>query len=242
MELENTVYPGSYYALMRFLERKEVPYLRAEEFLPPLDVDLAALSQQMVQADPLPDTYVKRCAHYKFLDLQQEFDGKPALHLFHAYVIALLRRNDPPAHAPQLFLRMWREQGAFLAKTLSVRWLISAATTFGDHGENPTQMKGGMGLSMLFDLIKLHDSERRVTGRANDNAFSRKSGRNIPPLAFGMTGYSLPVGDLDKHMLARLWRMAEDDAVLRPLGFRMLELVMTDHRTIFARMRRYKDK
>ncbi|GAA6190691.1 hypothetical protein [Phaeobacter sp. NW0010-22] len=243
MEIEDTVYPGSYYSLMRFLDRKEIPYAHPETVLPAADVDLAALKDQIVRFDPdhvPPDDL--RDARRKRHALEQEFDGGSALHLLHALVISLLRRSPAPTAAQDLFFRLWTEQGQHLAQTLPVRWLISAATTFGDHGQTPEQIKGGSGLAMLFDLIKLHDSERRVSGRANDHAYSRVSGRKIPPLAFGMAGYSLTAGDLDKIMLARLWRLAEDDAILRPLGFRMLGLVMTDKRSIFARMRRYKGK
>lgn len=243
MEIEDTIYPGSFYSLMRFLDRKEIPYSHPETVLPAADVDLAALRDQIVRFDPThipPDNL--RDARRKLHALEQEFDGGSALHLLHALVISLLRRSPAPTQARDLFFRLWTEQGQHLAQTLSVRWLISAATTFGDHGQTPEQIKGGAGLAMLFDLIKLHDSERRVSGRANDHAYSRVSGRQIPPLAFEMTGYSLTNGDLDKIMLARLWRLVEDDAVLQPLGVRMLGLVMTDKRTIFARMRRYKGK
>ena len=41
-------------------------------------------------------------------------------------------------------------------------------------------------------------------------------------------------------MLARLWRLAERDDTLQPLGFRMLRMVMTDKRSVFARVQRYR--
>lgn len=242
MDIENPVYPGGYYSLMRNLDHAERPFQNAHLVLPPADVDLAALANQTVTADPdrpLPEG--KTDARRKLHALELEFDGGNALHLLHALTIALLRRRDASEEARQLYLRLWREQGQFLADTLTVRWMISAATTFGDHGDTIEQRLGGQGLSILFDLIKLHDSERRQSGRPNDNGFPRVRGaRPRDGLAFDMDPYSLENGDLDMNMLARLWRLAETDPVLRPLGFRMLRLVMSDRKTIFARLRRYK--
>lgn len=244
MDIENPVYPGGYYSLMRDLEHAERPFQNAHLVLPAPDVDLAALSRQIVTAEPnrsLPAE--KTDARRKLHALELEFDGCNALHLQHALTIALLRRRDPTDAARQLFLRLWREQGKFLADTLSVRWMISAATTFGDHGETIEQRLGGQGLSMLFDLIKLHDSERRLSGRPNHRGFPRqRGGKPRDRLAFDMDPYSLERGDLDRNMLARLWRLAENDPTLRPLGFCMLRLIMSDQKTIFARLRRYKPK
>ncbi|SLN34362.1 hypothetical protein TRL7639_01556 [Falsiruegeria litorea R37] len=242
MDIENPVYPGGYYSLMRNLEHAERPFQNAHLVMPPADVDLAALARQTVTAEPdrpLPEGETD--ARRKLHALELEFDGDNVLHLLHALTIALLRRRDASEEARQLFLRIWREQGKFLAGTLSVRWMISAATTFGDHGDTIEQRLGGQGLSMLFDLIKLHDSERRQSGRGNDSGFPRVRGaKPRDGLAFDMDPYSLENGDLDINMLARLWRLSEADAVLRPLGFRMLRLVMSDRKTIFARLRRYK--
>ena len=48
--------------------------------------------------------------------------------------------------------------------------------------------------------------------------------------------------DLDRNMLARLWQLAESDPVFRPPGFRMLRMVMTDKRTVFARIQRRRNR
>jgi hypothetical protein len=55
-----------------------------------------------------------------------------------------------------------------------------------------------------------------------------------------MEGYSLISGDLDRNMLARLWRLAEGDGALRPLGLHLLGLVVSDPNTVFARVRHYR--
>lgn len=244
MDLEDTVYPGSFYTLMRMLERKAVPYDNLSDLPFSTDADLDRLAMETIRATPQPDEdFDRQDAVRKYNALQAEFDGCPQLWLVHAMVIAILRRNNPPEAYRQLFLRIWREQGQDLAAGLPVRWLISAATTFADHGETIEQRLGGQGLSMLFDLIKLHDSERRVSTRRNDRAFRMRPRRPFrDELAFGMEGYSLRGGDLDRIMLARLWRLAENDSLFQPLGFRMLNMVMTDRRTVFARVQQYRKR
>lgn len=238
---DGPIYPGGFGKLMTFLERRQRPFLGAADFLPAPDVDLAALWDAEVFAPTDdPDRFLNVDIHRKSLDLQNEFQGQPQLLHLHAVLIAILRRADPPEDAVQLFLRIWREEGERIAKALRVRWLISTATTFADWGETGDQRALGMGLSLLFDMIKLHDTERRATGIAGDTPSPLVPTKGVPPLAFRMAPYSIQNGDLDKIVLARLWKLANRDATIKPLAVRMLRLVMSDQRTVFARMQAYK--
>jgi len=242
MDLDQTLYPGGYYHIMRFLDRKETPFTDPLSLLPPEDVDLTQLAGRMLPdaPDPTPGDWTDPAT--KDAEMRHLLAGQSELALLHALTIAILRRRDPPDRARALFLRMWREQGAFLARELPVRWLVSAATTFADHGDTMDQRLGGLGLSMLFDLVTLHDSERRLSGRPNDSGFPRVKGKKRGSMAFDMYAYPLPVGDTDRYMLARLWRYTENDAVLHPLGKRLMHMVMTDPRSIFGRIQRYKKR
>ncbi|MBQ4823722.1 MULTISPECIES: hypothetical protein [unclassified Leisingera] len=245
MDLDQQNYPGGFFALMRRLETREAPFDDPLSVLPPPDVDLNALKAALVSCAPdmtsMPEN--RRHALRKQAIIRAEFVGQSELWALHAVCIAILRRRAAPPQARQLFLRIWSEQGGALARELPVRWMISAAATFADHGETMDQRLGGQGLMLLFDLIKLHDSERRQSGQKNSVGFPRTRGGSKPDdLGFGLEPYSLPNGDLDKNMLARLWRYAENDAVLRPLGTRMLQMVMNDPRSIFARIQRYKNR
>lgn len=245
MDLENENYPGGFYSLMRRLERRETPFDNPLAVLPPADCDLETLLEQQISDAPdITGMVENRCdALRKQALLRAEFSGRPELWALHALCIAILRRRSPPPEAQQLFMRIWREHGASLAQELPVRWLISAATTFADHGETIDQRLGGQGLMLVFDLIKLHDSERRESRRKNSDGFPRQRGGTKPDdLAFGMVPYSLDRGDLDMNLLARLWRHSEEDAVLRPLGVQMLRMVMNDPRSIFGRIQRYKNR
>ncbi|MBY6137867.1 hypothetical protein KUV26_00280 [Leisingera daeponensis] len=245
MDLDQENYPGGFFTLMRRLEKREWPFDNPLAALPPADCDLTALLEQRISEVPdTSDMAEDRCnALRKQALLRAEFSGQPELWALHALCIAILRRQPPHPLARQLFLRIWTEHGKDLAAGLPVRWLIAAATTFADHGETIDQRLGGQGLMLLFDLIKLHDSERRESRRKNSVGFPRQRGGPKPDdLAFGMVPYALERGDLDMNLLARLWRHAENDAVLRPLGVQMLRMVMSDPRSIFGRIQRYKNR
>ncbi len=222
---------------------RQLPFEGAADILPPQDVDFSALRAQAV---PAPTKSMEDAPRYsaerKWLELQAELQGKDSLMLLHAMLIAISRRTDPPPAAMPLFFRMWREQGMQMARELPIRWLISAATTFADCGETADQRACGMGLSTMFDLIKLHDSERRSIGIDGDALHKTVRSKLRPSLAFDMWPYAMGKGDLDKVLLARLWRLAEDDATIRPLAVRMLRMVMSDKRSIFARVQRFKSE
>ncbi|WP_227270295.1 hypothetical protein [Roseobacter weihaiensis] len=235
------IYPGGFDQLMRDFERRCRSFKQVDAVIPPADIDLDALHQEKLPQLAQPGAEGSpRYAQAKWARLHAELEGESALFLLHAMLIAILRRRDPPAEAVTLFIRVWREKGDAMAGELPVRWLISAATTFADHGANGDQRALGMGLSLLFDLIKLHDSERRLTGKPGNELFRRRRSRVRPSLAFDMAPYAIRGGDLDRNMLARLWRLSRQDTTIRPLGKRMLEMVMTDNRSIFARTQRLK--
>ena len=237
----DVIYPGGFAKMMRFLERRQRPMLDADTLLPPIDVDLVALHRTVVpQAHGVADDLPRYAATRKWLELQYEFEGGSELFRLHGMLIALSRRNDPPANALPLFFRIWDEVGVMMARELPVRWLISAATTFADCGQNADQRALGMGLSTMFDLIKLHDSERRRAGLPGEVPQPAAPPRDHKPLAFDMNPYAFLRGDLDRVMIARFWDLAERDRTIRPLAMRMLGLVMTDRRSIFARVQALK--
>lgn len=235
------LYPGGFFALVDRFERKQRSMIGAEDLIPPLDADLTALWDQNVSAPVISyQDAPKNTAERKMLELQEQFEGQPEIFLLHAMLISVSRRQSPPPHALPLYFRLWREEGERLAKALPVRWLISSATTFAEIGENGTQRACGMGLSVLFDMMKLHDSERRLSGLPSDTPFRRRKFAKKTALPFGMTGYSFKNGDLDMNLLARLWKFSEEDKTIRALGFRMLRLVMQERGSIFGRTQALK--
>ncbi|WP_120501275.1 hypothetical protein [Roseovarius sp. EL26] len=241
MDIAKEIYRGGFYSLGQHHEKKQHPVTGVEHVIPEPDVDLRSLMQEMVPPSPEVDVeYDKYDIRAKLITLQKQFVDQSKLLLLHAVLIAILRKRDPHEHAVVLFQRLWNEHGEFLAKKLNIRWKISASTTFADHGVNFEQRSLGMGLSILFDSIKMHDCERRRSGQSGDQPFNLNKQVTRPSLAFDMGDYSFSKGDIDRNMLARLWVLAERDIVIFPLARAMLFEIMTDDRSIFARLQKLK--
>ncbi len=239
--MKGEIYRGGFYNVLRHFELKQQPLTHLEDVLPPADVDLGALAARTVTTPPPLPKLPQHHAMIRYHELATGLVGRSELELLHAILIATLRKSQFPDHALQLFLRIWTETGENFVQTLPVRWQISACTTFADHGVNAEQRTCGMGLMMLFDMIKLHDSERRLSGRSGSQPF-RRSSDTKPALAFDMPRYSLARGDADRNMLARLWLLSERDATLQPLAQHMLRQVMHDPRSIFGRLQIIKSR
>tara|TARA_R110002049_G_scaffold23545_3_gene83298 strand:- start:14984 stop:15727 length:744 start_codon:yes stop_codon:yes gene_type:complete len=235
------LYHGGFAGLLRRQEKRQRRFLALDDALPAADIDLTPLFTRLTAP---PTTHFEDADRYtarrKWLELQQEFQGQPEILHLHAMLIAVSRRDDPPANAVTLFHRIWAEHGSQMVALLNVRWMISAATSFSDIGQTGDQRACGMALSILFDMMKLHDSERRISGQPGRTPFRAGSDRKPLPLPFGMEPYAFVGGDLDKIMLARIWQLCERDATIRPLGMAMLFMVMGDPRSIFGRVQELK--
>ncbi|MHA6264016.1 hypothetical protein ACXYMO_12505 [Arenibacterium sp. CAU 1754] len=233
----DVLYPGGLYAMVKRFESKRRALNGAADILPPADTDLEALWDRIVPVPEMPfGDAPKNSALRKRLELQIEFQGQSEILLLHAQLISILRREAPPDQALPLFLRIWAEQGDRIADMLTARWLISAATTFADCGITAEQRACGTGMAVMFDMIKLHDTERRLSGHPGSDPFLRRRKARRHALPFGLNGYSFRNGDLDLNLFARMWKLCESDLTIRPLGLRMLDLALSDKSTVFARI------
>jgi len=230
-------YPGGFDAVVDRLNARRAPLsFAAGEALPPLDADLATLKTQVLTAPEKVPRARDRSGHMrKWLELADDFAGQPELLHLHGLLIAHLRKTEQPDHTMALFSRMWAEEHAFLIQHLDPRWLVSAITTFGDHGLTEPQRRVGSAMSVLFGTMKIYESERLYSGFGPANEFKLKRlVRSKLPL--NMDRYALVSGGLDVNMLGRLWLDAEDDPVLAPLAHHMLDLLNRDPGTVFRRL------
>lgn len=184
---------------------------------------------------PIVDLWSKR------LELTQEFEGKSELLVIHGLCIACLRRDSPSEETIALFHKLWCDYRPQLLNQLSMRWLISAATTFGDHGQNPTQLKVGSNLEMLFGLYKLYESERLHAGNEPSQPSPFKTDKSLK-LPFGMTKYAIAGGDLDQQLLGKLYLEACDDPIMEDLCHHLLNLLISTDKSVFARLRVLRER
>lgn len=235
------IYNGSFYGLLRRFERKQQRAWSPSDTLPPWPDDLTPLRTRLLtEAVPGPEATQTAAPPSVFTDLHAEFIGQSELLFHHAVLIAMSRRRPLPADVARKFLRLWSEQGDWLAQNLVTRWRISAATTFGEIGSTADQRALGMGLSILFDMTKLYETERSLNGRSGAQLGRRLPVAERPELPLGLAPYAIARGDLDRNMLARLFALSENDQTIRPLAQAMLSQIMEDPSTIFARMQRRK--
>jgi hypothetical protein len=205
------------------------------ESLPPTDVPLGPLLATRIPADE-PDPVGPVSLHgQKLHSIRKELTGKPELAALNAILIAHLRKQGYPKSAPILFRRIWTEFGAELAPELPGRWLISSVITFGDHGENEAQRRIGLGMNVLFSVMKLYEFERLFSGALPTEAFPIRSvgGKRLP---LDMPKFSLMDGGLDINLLAQLWQEAEGEPVAGRLACYLLQRLNADDGNIFRRI------
>lgn len=245
-EQRKTTYPGGFPAILTQMEGRRDPFTYYEgEALAPLDQDLEALKHITMQA-AAPELGDSRSGYArKYRALAEEFDGQPALLHLHGLLVAHLRRRAQPDHTAALFQRLWAEEAEYLLARLDARWLVSAATTFGDHGANEVQRSVGHALSVLFGMMKLYETERLYSAVPPEqpHPWRKKSSKH---LAMQMDAFAVGgAGGLDVNMLGRLWQQGSEDPVIAPLVQRLLTLLVDDDKTVFRRlhiMRARKEK
>lgn len=230
-------YPNGFDGVLEQMGKRMAPIAYGEDEAPfPLDLPLGPLKDKPIHLEaPELGRSISPYAR-KYRELAREFHGRSALLHLHGLLIAHSRRDAQPDHFPALFCRLWDEQSEFLLEHLDARWLVSAATTFGDHGLTPEQRQLGQTLSVLFNTMKLYETERLYSGHPADHPFplDQRSEGNLP---MQMDAFSITGGGLDVNMLGRLWQQSEQDSTIRPLAQRLLSLLIEDDKTVFRRLR-----
>ncbi len=226
-------YQDGYDALLKRSQGRCEPLEYAPgETLPGLDDDLGPLCHSITT--PNKPANASSFADKRW-QLQSEFIGQPDILWLHGLVIANLRKDRFPDHTPALFQKLWADHGGFFLKHLPLRWLVSAAMTFGDHGANEAQRQTGRSLSLLFSMMKLYEFERLYSGKPPQEAYSSAS-KHGAELPVGIPAYSLRSGGLDTAVLSRIWKDCREDQVIEPLAKHLLEAINDDPGTLFRRL------
>ena len=229
-------YPGAPDSLIGiWKQRRRRLKLAARDWFPPADLDLAPLLAARIP-ESIPSLEGPQTLHAKKLhQMRLVLGGRPELAAVNAILIAHLRKQRFPAHAPALFRRIWVEAGPQLMPKLPGRWLISSVITFGDHGETEAQRRVGLSINLLFSLMKLYEFERLHSGIAPDTPFPlrRIRHRHLP---LDMPHFNLGDGGLDINLLAQIWGEAERVPVVGPLACHLLQRLNADPGNLFRRI------
>jgi hypothetical protein len=206
----------------------------------PHNVDFKALAAMPLPPQELPRPGgLSRVAKKRHM-LLGELAGHSELAALHGLLISHLRKHTYPDGAPALFLRLWAEQEDWLLTNLPTRWLISAVITFEAHGQTEADRNLAARMNMLFSLMKIYEAERCFSGKPPQEPFRIKD-RNKTALPMGMKDFSVLNGDLEAHLLAPLWRDANDAPAICNLVRHLLNILNTDDGTVFRRLALMRD-
>lgn len=201
--------------------------------------DLAELKQQRVEGDECRyNLGASRDIQQHLTNLRTEFAGKSELLYHHARLIVLIRREYKVRQTFNEFESLWAQEADFLVQELNLRWLIAAADTFADHAEEPLARAIAMNASLLFNTVKMQETERflQQTEEATDNPERKavlQDGRT--DLFDGTAAFVVGTDDTLRNMR---WRL-DEVASLHPVGRIVQEVFMRLHNedTVFRRFR-----
>lgn len=166
-------------------------------------------------------------------EIRSEFLHRSELLYIHSGLVVALRRRLRTDHFLPLFFRMWREEGDFLRKHLSLRWLISTGDTLIDHGETSTQRSLALASVLFVNTVKLHETERHIHDLRN-----KQLDVTVSPGGFlfdGLTCFSVSDGDMISNMEGRAQTLMSQDDIAGPLLREVMRRI-SDGPTVFRRM------
>ena len=202
-------------------------------------VDLRELKQAVVDAgQPMMTHGSKKELQAHLADLRQEFSGQSEINYYHAQLIVLIRRGvDVRKHFSD-FEQLWVQECDFLLKSLSARWIISAADTFIDHSEDALLKALLMNTVILINTIKLQESERFLRKTEDvciDPARKQSLQTQRLDLFDGVSGFVVGTDDTLLNMRWRLDKLCAE----HPLGAMVIEIFERVQRegNVYARFR-----
>lgn len=169
--------------------------------------------------------------------LRGEFIGKSELLLYHALLNVQLRRGLDPEASLERFRSLWRDHGDFLLHQLDCRWLVSACDSIADHFPEPEERAAALAASLLVNLIKLHETERRAQGDPSQPPAALAypwPGRH--DLFDGLTAYRIGRGDMIRNLQERVQRVSASVVFAGPI-LRELLRRMNGNDTVLKRCR-----
>lgn len=185
--------------------------------------------------DPLPRN-MRFILSDHLIILQRELAGLPQVVLAHAALVVLIRRETALEAALDRYFALWDRHEAVLLASLSLRWLVSAADTFADHGRSAAERATGLATALFANTIKLYETERVFSLNLDPTEADYRA--QTPQFDLGgMVPFNVQRGDTVGNMFDR------KDRVIAGLGVsgRVLDEVTTrcaNLETVYSRFRK----
>ncbi len=188
----------------------------------PLPDSIRALMEQRLSGTP-PST-AQPSVTGRHDDLQAhltaiaaDFAGSPALCRHVAELIVRIRRGVALEidRTRLLALVQHPESADFLARTLSLRWLVSLLDTLADHAPL-AQAAGALALSTLVNVVKLAETGRLIMAAPAHDAerVAALAAAHPTPLFGGLNAFRLESGDMVRNLFARFDTLLADEPFL----------------------------
>ena len=239
-------YPDGLDGLSAYEQTRRAPFVYMPEDLPAVDVDLAALKEQIVPDLGPYDRYKPhRSDFYGYKQrMYHDFAGKSELSFLVSCLVMMSRRALFPKEMCDLWYRIWTQEAAYLREEMNLRWKISALKTFGFHGRSEAERQVGRELFLLTGMMKISDTERSFSGKASDERFApgNRSKKSFRQVALGMVPYSITDGDLDRIMLVQIYDAVQKckNSPVYDLAMEVLDAINTRDDTVFRRLTRMR--
>lgn len=211
---------------------------RADELLDQLNSVVSGDERDFIATGRL-ETLEQHLLHVK-----REFSGQPTINYSFASCIVKIRRQIESVDNQALFLDLVHHPitGPFLAEHLSLRWLVSAADTLADIG-NDQEAAAAMNLVVLVNMIKLAETEYRLCGQPEHQPqeLSQLLEQHPAPLFEGMIYYHPIRGDMPRNMFQRLQRTVSSHAFLDRVFARAMQ-VLQQQPNLLQRLAVYNER
>ena len=202
--------------------------------------EIRLLKKQIVEgSDPIYNQGASRDLKDHFGNLRQEFAGESELLYYHAQLIVLIRREYKTRRTFNTFAQLWQKETDYLLENLNLRWLVSAADTFIDHAEDDATRALGLCTSLLFNTVKLYESEHMFSDYSGLNAMDNERKLQLrerrTDLFDGTAAFVIGTDDTLRNLRWRLDRLEKATPASRIL----LEVFrrMQERDTVFRRFR-----
>jgi polysaccharide pyruvyl transferase WcaK-like protein len=167
--------------------------------------------------------------------LRQEFIGRTELELYHAVLMALIRRGIDLTRNLERVHDLWSQETTFLCQNLDSRWLVSACDTIMDYSPKAHERALAAAASLFTNTLKLYETERYATGQSG-TPIGYKAITERVPLHDGMCAFLIGRGDMIANLHRRVLAVCDADtpaaAILRELLHRASE-----HDTVYKRLK-----